>query len=150
MTTLDTIRGQLKDAMRAKDEMRLNVIRGIITACTNELVNKGKKPTDVLDEKDILSILKRLVKQRKDAEEQFISGGRPELAEKEKAERALLEVYLPQMASLEEIRAAATSVVAEVGGDQSKIGIITGQVMKKLGGNADGNEVKAVLAEMLK
>jgi uncharacterized protein YqeY len=150
MTTLDTIRGHLKDAMRAKDELRLNVVRAMITACTNELVSKGKKPTDPLDEKDVIAVLKRLVKQRKDAAEQFTNGGRPELAEKEMSECALIEAYLPQMASRAEIQAAAEAVLAEVGKDPSKIGIVTGQVMKKLAGNADGNEVKAVLAELLK
>jgi uncharacterized protein YqeY len=66
------------------------------------------------------------------------------------SECALIEAYLPQMASRAEIQAAAEAILAEVGKDPSKIGIITGQVMKKLAGNADGNDVKAVLAELLK
>ena len=79
----DKIREDLKDAMRAKDQMRVDTLRGALAAFTNELVAKGRKPTDELTEQEILAVLKRLAKQRKDSAEQFTNGGRPELAEKE-------------------------------------------------------------------
>lgn len=149
MTLFEQLRADMKDAMRAKDELRLTTIRGILSACTNEQVAKGKKPTDLIDDKDAIAVLKRLVKQRRDAAEQFTKGGRPELAEKEIKELGIVENYLPQMASREEILDAANAAIREVGKDPSKIGVLTGIVMKKLGGNADGNEVRTALTELL-
>lgn len=100
---LDTIKNNMKEAMRAKDDIRLQTLRGALAAFTNELVAKGKKPTEELSESDMQVVLKRLAKQRKDSIEQFTKGGRLELAEKETKELAILEAYLPQMASREEI-----------------------------------------------
>ena len=68
----------MKDAMRAKDSVRLGVIRGLMAACTNEAVTKGKGPDGVLDEGEMLAIITRAAKQRKDSIEQFEKGGRPE------------------------------------------------------------------------
>lgn len=140
----------MRDAMRAKDEIKRDTLRGAMTAITNELVATGKKPTDPADDALVLAILKRLTKQRKDSAEQFEKGGRPELAQKELAELAIIEAYLPQMASREEVLAAAAQVIQAQGKDASKMGILIGQTMKALGGNADGALVKEVVAELLK
>lgn len=150
MTLPEQVRNDMKEAMRSKDELRLSVVRGMLSAFTNELVAKGKKPTDPLDDKDAIAVLKRLLKQRKDAAEQFTNGNRPELAEKEMKEAIIIEAYLPQMASREDIEKAAKEVIAETNADASKAGILIGLVMKRLGGNADGGEIKAVIAELIK
>jgi len=149
MTLTEKLRAELKEAMRSKDELRLAVIRSMLAAFTNELVAKGKKPTDVLEEKDELAVLKRLMKQRKDSAEQFTAGNRPELAEKEQKESEIISEFMPQMASMEEIENAAKEVIAEQGADASKAGVLVGMTMKKLGGNADGSDVKEVIAKLL-
>lgn len=146
---IETIKNNMKDAMRAKDSLKVDTLRGAIAACTNELVAKGKKPTDEVDDAMALTVLKRLAKQRKDSAEQFEKGGRPELAEKEMAELAIIEAYLPQMASREEIERVARAKKEELGvTDPSGAGKLTGAVMKELGGNADGNDVKEVIASL--
>lgn len=146
---IETIKNNMKDAMRAKDSLKVDTLRGAIAACTNELVAKGKKPTDEVDDAMALTVLKRLAKQRKDSAEQFEKGGRPELAEKEMAELAIIQAYLPQMASREEIERVARVKKEELGvTDPSGAGKLTGAVMKELGGNADGSDVKEVIASL--
>lgn len=143
------IRTEMMGAMKAKDALKLSVLRGALTAFTNELVAKGMKPTDELSDADALTVLKRMGKQRKDSIEQFTNGNRPELAQKEAEELKIIESYLPQMASREEIERVAKAKKDELGvTDASGIGKLTGAVMKELGGNADGNDVKAVLASL--
>lgn len=145
-TMLEKIKEQIKQAMLARDSVRLNVLRGILTAFTNELVAKGKKPQDALADEDCINVIRRLSKQRKDSIEQFEKGGRVDLAENERAELAILETYLPQMMSKEEIKKVAEAKKAELGiSDKAKIGMLTGAVMKELKGRADGNDVKEVL-----
>lgn len=144
------IREDLKNAMRAKEQVKVDTLRGAITAFTNELVAKGRKPTDELSGDEMLAVMKRLAKQRKDSIEQFEKGGRPEMAEKEKAELAIIEAYLPRAASEEEVEKAAREAIAEAGQvDPAAAGKLTGAVMKKLGGNADGALVRTVLARLL-
>jgi uncharacterized protein YqeY len=94
------IREDLKNAMRAKEQVKVDTLRGAITAFTNELVAKGHKPTDELSSDDMLAVLKRLAKQRKDSIDQFEKGGRPEMAAKEKEELVIIEAYLPQASRL--------------------------------------------------
>lgn len=147
----DTIREDMKNAMRAKDSLRLETLRMTLAAFTNELVAKGRKPTDALTDDEALAVVKRLVKQRKDSAEQFTAGGRPELAEKELNEITFLDAYLPQMASREEIRKVAQEKIAEMGvTDAAGIGKLTGAIMKVFAGRADGNDVKEVVASLLK
>ena len=131
--------------MLAKDQVRLLVVRGLVTACTNELVAKGKKPTEELADDDVLSLIRRAVKQRKDSIEQFTKGGRADLAESEHAELAILEKYLPTMMSQDEIKKVAEAKKAELGiTDKAKLGQFVGMLMKELKGKADGADVKAV------
>ena len=107
MTLQETIKGKLKEAMMAKDTVQMTVIRGLMSAFTNELVAIGRTPQDQLTDEEVLTVIRRGVKQRKDAIEQFTNGGRPDLAESEAAELKILEVYLPQMMSKDEIKAIA-------------------------------------------
>mgnify|MGYP003394063031 FL=1 len=150
MQLQEQIKNDMRDAMRAKDELKRDTLRGAMTSITNELIATGKKPTDPADDALALAVLKRLAKQRKDSAEQFEKGGRSELAQKELAELVIIESYLPQMASREQVEAAAKHVVEAQGKDASKMGILIGQTMKALGGNADGAVVKEVIAELLK
>lgn len=145
------IRADMVTAMKAREELRLSVIRSMITAFTNELVAKGKKPTDALSDEEALAVLKRLSKQRADSVEQFDKGGRPELAEKERQERVIIDAYLPAKASREQIEKAVKEKMAEMNvTDKAGMGKLMGAVMKSLGGSADGNDVKAVIEELLK
>jgi len=135
--------------MRAKDSVRLSVIRGLITACTNEAIAKGKGPEGVLSDDEVLTVITRAAKQRKDSIDQFEKGGRPELAETEKAELKIIETMLPAQMSHDEIVAAAKAKAAEMGvTDKSGANKLMGMLMKDLKGKADGNDVKAVVDAM--
>jgi uncharacterized protein YqeY len=139
----------IKDAMRAKDAVRLSVLRGLSAAATNEAVAKGKGPDGVLTDDELMTLIIRASKQRKDSIEQFEKGGRPELAESEKAELAIIETLLPAQMSQDEIVAAATAKAAEMGvTDKTGANKVMGALMKDLKGKADGNAVKAVVDGM--
>jgi len=146
MTLQETIKGSLKEAMMAKDSVKMTVIRGLMSGFTNELVALGRTPQDALTDDEVLAVIRRGVKQRKDAIEQFVAGGRDDLADSEKAELALLEVYLPAMMPREEIQKIAEAKKAELGiDDKSKSGMLMSTLMKELKGKADGADVKAVV-----
>ena len=144
------IRTDMTAAMKARDSLRVDTLRGALAAFTNELVAKGKKPTEEIADTDAVVVLKRLAKQRKDASEQFAKGGRAELAEKESNELKIIEEYLPQSASREEIEKVARAKKEALGvADASGIGKLTGAVMKEFAGRADGNDVKDVVSSLL-
>lgn len=149
MSLHEQIKGEVKQAMMAKEAVCLSVVRNMISSFTNELVATGKTPQDILDDVSVLKVIKRLSNQRKDSIEQFIKGGRPELAESEKAELTILEKYLPVLMSHDEIKKIALAKKAELGViDKSKAGQFTGAIMKELSGKADGGDVKAVVDEL--
>lgn len=149
MSLHETIKASLKEAMKAREEVRLRVIRHIMTAATNELVATGRTPQDILADEETLAVIKRLAKQRKESITQYEAANRPELAEPEKAELLILEKYLPQMMSQEEIRPIAEAKKAELGiDDKAKLGMLVGAVMKELAGKADGGDVKAVVESL--
>ena len=136
-------------AMKARDSLRVDTLRGALAAFTNELVAKGKKPTEELADADAVLVLKRLAKQRKEAADVYAKGGRTELAEKELSELKILESYLPQMVNREEIEKVARAKKEALGvTDASGAGKLTGAVMKELAGTADGNLVKEVIASL--
>ena len=136
-------------AMKARDQLRVDTLRGALSSFTNELVTKGRKPTEELTDDEAIVVLKRLAKQRKDSAEQFEKGGRAELAAKEKTELSIIESYLPATATREEIEKVARAKKEELAvTDASGIGKLTGAVMKEFAGRADGNDVKAVLASL--
>ncbi|MBL4644560.1 MAG: GatB/YqeY domain-containing protein [Candidatus Pacebacteria bacterium] len=151
MTTLhDTLKSEMIKALKAREEVRLTTLRGIISAVTNELVTLKRKPNEILEDDGVLSVIKRAVKQRKDSIEQFEKGGRQDLADKEKEEMAILETYLPAQASNEEIEAVVDKVLKDLGEvDPSKMGVVVGAAMKELKGNADGSVVKEIIAKKL-
>ncbi len=149
MSLHEQIKGEIKEAMKAREAVRLSVVRNMISAFVNELVATGKTPQDMLDDAGVLKVIKRLSNQRKDSIEQFTAGGRQELAKSEKAELAILEKYLPNLMSLEEIAFVARAKKNELGiTDKSKAGQLTGAIMKELAGKADGGDVKKVVDEL--
>lgn len=137
------------DAMRAKDAIRLGVIRGLMTSFTNELVAKKKLPSDELGDEDALAVISRAVKQRKDSIEQFEKGGRPDLAATEKEELAILETYLPAQMSREEVEVYIKDKIAKENPDREKKNQFMGSVMKELKGKTDGNLVKEIVDSLL-
>ncbi|MEK7531842.1 MAG: GatB/YqeY domain-containing protein [Patescibacteria group bacterium] len=142
----EKIKIQMTDAMRARDALRVSVLRGMMAAFTNELVAKGKKPVDPLSDEDCLAVIKRLTKQRKDSIEQFGKGGRQDLVEKETAELKILEEYLPAQIPKEEIFKVAKQVQKKMGmTDPTKKGVLMGAILKELKGQADGSTVKEVV-----
>ncbi len=145
----ETIKGELKIAMKAHDEAKLRTVRSMLTAFVNELVAGGKKPQDMLDDAGVLTVIKRLAKQRKDSIEQFDKAGRTELSAVEKEELAILESYLPTLMSQDAIRPLAEAKKAELGiTDKAKMGMLVGGLMKDLQGKADGTDVKAVVESL--
>lgn len=149
MSLHENIKSQLKDALKAKEEVKLRTIRSMLTAFMNEAVATGKTPQDILKDEEVLAVIKRLAKQRKESIVQYEANDRPELAEPEKAELEVLESYLPQMMTIDEIRPIAEAKKAELGiEDKSKMGMLVGAVMKELAGKADGGDVKSVVESL--
>lgn len=139
-----TIKQNIIEAMRAKDALRLEVLRGLQALFSNELIAKGSN-TEFLEDEATLALIKKSVKQRKDSIEQFTNGNRLDLVEKEKAELTILEKFLPTSMSKEEILKIAIAKKAELNVDKSGMGKLVGAVMKETKGQADGNDVKAVI-----
>lgn len=150
MSLHQEIKEKVKTAMKEKKEVELSVYRGLVSAFTNELVATGKTPQDELPDEEALNVIRRAVKQRKDSIDQFTKGGRPELAEGEKAELNVLEAFLPAQMPREEVKKVAEAKIAEMGiTDKSKAGQLMGAIMKDLKGKADGDVVKSVVDEIL-
>jgi len=146
MTSHESIKAELKEAMKAKEAVRLRVVRGLLTAFMNELVATGRTPQDLLTDDEVMAVIKRAAKQRKESITQYEAAARPELAAPEKEELVVLENYLPQMMSIEEITPVVVAKKAELGiDDKSKMGMLVGAVMKELGGKADGGDVKTAV-----
>ncbi len=142
----EEIQQKMKEAMKAKGSVRVTVLRGLLSAFTNELVATKRMPTEKLPDEEILGVIQKAVKQRKDSIAQFEKGGRSDLAQNEKEELRVLEEFLPPQMSQDEIRPLAEAKKAEMGiTDRSKAGMLTGALMKDLKGKADGNDVKSVV-----
>jgi uncharacterized protein YqeY len=148
-TMQQEIKAQIKAAMIAKEMDRLNVLRLISAAFTNELVTQGKPPTDPLSDEDCMKVIKKMAKQRKDSIDQFTTGGRPDLAESEQAELSILESLLPAQMSRDEIETKVKAKLAETPIDPSKKGQFVGQMLKELGSTADGALVKEVIDKLV-
>ncbi|MHB8710525.1 MAG: GatB/YqeY domain-containing protein [Minisyncoccota bacterium] len=150
MAIHETVKQSIPEALRARDEVRLRTLRSLVTAMTNEVVAKKRKPDQFLTDEEALIVVKRAVNQRKDSIEQFEKASRSDLAEPEKAELAILESYLPAQMSREEITKIAKKKMAELGiSSKADAGRFTGALMKELKGKADGGDVKAVVDGLL-
>jgi hypothetical protein len=144
MTLLEQVQQDIVSAMKAKDELRLSTARMIKTALKKVEVDSMKPLDDAAGQQ----VLRSLVKQRTDAAEMFRKGGRVELAEKEEAERVMIESYLPAAASPEEIESAIAAALSETGATSAKqMGLVMKAAQTKLAGkNVDGRQ----LSEMVK
>lgn len=140
------IRNDMKEAMKAKKEPDLTVLRGLLSAFTHELTTSGRTPQDELSDEEVLKVISREVKRRGDAIEQYTKGGRDELAAQEKAEQVVLQKYLPEMMSRDEIEKVVLAKKEALGiDDKAKMGQLIGAVMGELKGKADGGDVKEVV-----
>ena len=149
MSIQQTMRDGIKAAMIAKDAVKLTVLRGLITSFTNESVAKGKTPQDELADEDAVAVIKRAVKQRKDSIDQFTKGNRLDLVVNEEAELKILETFLPQTMSKEDIKKIAEAKKTELNvTDKAGMGKFMGALMKDLKGQADGNDVKEVVESL--
>lgn len=146
MTIAENIKKLTIDAMKAKDALRTNVLRGLTAGFVSELMTQKKMPNDPVSDEIAMTVIKRQVKQRKDSIEQFTKGARPELAAKETEELHILESFLPAQMSEEDIEKIVVAKIAELGvTDKSGMGKLMGAVMKETGGNADGTVVKKII-----
>ena len=142
----ENITKQIKEAMLAKDTVRLETLRGMSAAFVNELVAKKRKPTEMLADEEALAGTARLARQRKDSIEQFKKGNPQDLVKSEEAELAILETYLPKMLERSEVEKVARAKVSELGiTEASKKGMLMSALMKELKGKADGSMVKEVV-----
>ncbi|HEX3138630.1 MAG TPA: GatB/YqeY domain-containing protein [Rhizobacter sp.] len=146
MSLKDQITEDMKTAMRAKDSARLLTIRGLLAALNQKEVDERVVLTDA----DVIAIIDKLVKQRKDSITQFTAGGRTDLVDKEAAELSVLESYLPQRLSADEIAAEVAKIVASVGATgPGDIGKVMGAVKAQLAGKADMGLVSAAVKQAL-
>ena len=149
----DKISVQIPEAMRAKDQVRLTTLRGILAAFTNEAVALKRTPKDKLSDEEATVVIKRLVKQRKDSIEQFKKGGREDLAKNAEAELKVLEEFLPAQMSEEKIREIVMQILQQAQDDNSSIlknkGALIGTIIKETKGEADGSLVKKIIEEIL-
>ena len=145
----EQIQKDMVEAMRGRQEPRLSTLRMVKSALKNKEIEK-RGP---LEEKEVLAVLSTLIKQRKDSVEQFTKGNRPELAAKESEEIKIIEGYLPQAASQEEITAAVRGVIAEMGAPTMKdMGTVMKNAMAKFaagGVRADGKQVSEAVKREL-
>jgi uncharacterized protein YqeY len=147
MSLSEQIIADLTASMKAQDGQRTSTLRMVKAAMMNRKIEKGSE----LDDNEMQKLLRSLVKQRRDSIEQYEKAGRQELAEKEQAEIAVIETYLPQAASAAEIEAAVTAAIAETGASSMKdMGKVLKAVQAALAGkNADGKTVSEIVKAKL-
>ena len=146
MSLKDRITDDMKTAMRAKDAPRLLTIRGLLAACKQREVDERI----TLDDAAVVAIIDKLVKQRKDSIAQFSAGNRPDLVEKEEAEKAVLEAYLPQRLGPDEVAAEVAQIVADAGATgPADMGRVMAAVKARLAGKADMGLVSAAVKKAL-
>lgn len=146
MSLKDQITEDMKTAMRAKDSERLGTIRLLQAAMKQKEVDERI----TLDDAAVVAIVDKLIKQRKDSIAAFEGAGRQDLADKEKAEMAVLQVYLPARLSAEEVAAEVKAIITELGASgPGDMGKVMGAVKAKLAGKADMGEVSAAVKAAL-
>lgn len=159
----DTIQADLTDAMRQKDETRKTALRMLLTAVRNaeirtpppnatdeQLAEMATLPPVVLADDEVLAIVQKQIKQRRDSIDQFTKANREDLAARERAEADILEKYLPQQASAEEIEAAAARVIAETGASGPRdMGKVMPVLAKQFAGRADGRMINETVRRLL-
>jgi uncharacterized protein YqeY len=138
----------LKDAMRNKDNVAKLVLRSVKTALTEEA--KSTSQDTVLSEDEVMDVIQREAKRRRDAAAEYEKAGRSDRAAEEMAELTVLERYLPQQLSEEEIRVLATEVIAEIDATSMRdMGAVMSAIMPRVAGRADGRRVNQVVRSLL-
>ncbi|MDH5205894.1 MAG: GatB/YqeY domain-containing protein [Hylemonella sp.] len=146
MSLKDQINDDMKAAMRAKDSERLGTIRLLLAACKQKEVDERV----TLDDAAVVAIVDKLIKQRKDSVAAFVQAARQDLADKESAEIAVLQAYLPQRLSADEIAAEVKAIVAELGASgPGDMGKVMGAVKTRLAGKAEMGLVSAAVKAAL-
>ncbi|MEX2515246.1 MAG: GatB/YqeY domain-containing protein [Candidatus Paceibacterota bacterium] len=146
----ETISEDMKSALKTGKKLRLSVLRNIKSEISNQLVTNGEKPDGQLPDKDVVEVIARLAKQRREAASEFDAGERAEMADKERAELEILEEYLPEAMGDDELETLVESVIAEVGAeDMSGMGQVMGKVMAETGPATDGDTVRKLVEEKL-
>jgi uncharacterized protein YqeY len=147
MALQDRISQEIKAAMLAKDADRLSALRMLKSTLGYAQI---ERKTDSLTDADVIAIVQKEVKQRRDSIEQFETGGRPELAAKEKAEIVVLETFLPQPLSVEELELLVKTAIAEAGATSKKdMGAVIKAVQAKAAGRADGKTISGLVGKLL-
>lgn len=141
----DRIASDLKEAMRARDQVRLDTLRSALSGFIYKRTEGGHELSDA-DESDVV---RRLVKQRGDSLAEFEKAGRTDLAEKERREREILLAYLPAQRSPSEVREIVQSVLAQLPPESRNAGAVMKVVMPQLRAVADGNLVRQIVTEIL-
>ena len=142
------IQSDMVAAMKAKDSVKLASLRAIKAAIM--LAKTAEGATGEVSDQEIVKIIQKLVKQRKESAQQYNDAGRPELAENELAEAAAMEVYLPKQLTEAELEAALAEIIAEVGASKpQEMGKVMGVATKKLAGLADGHAISAAVKKLL-
>jgi uncharacterized protein YqeY len=146
MSLRETLDADMKEAMKSRDSLRRETIRGVRGAIRNKEIEIG----ETLDDDGILRVIRTLVKQRADSVEQYEAGGRADLAQKEAAEKAILESYLPAAPDAAEVEKVVREVIAEVGAESPKdMGRVMKSALARLGPAADGKAVSQTVKRLL-
>lgn len=149
MTLEEIIQNDLKEAMKAKDAVGLAAVRAVKSAILLAKTAEGAAEK-ALEDSDIVKLIQKLVKQRKESAEQYVAAGRTELAQNELDEIAKLEKYLPKQLSAEEIEAEVKAAIAQLGvKTKAEMGKVMGFVTKKLAGLADGRAISEAVKKNL-
>jgi uncharacterized protein YqeY len=144
----DKIRADLTASLKARDSLRASTLRMVLAAITNAEV-AGKEARELTDD-DVLGVLTSEAKKRRESAEAFDGGNRPELADKERAEAAVLAEYLPEPLSADEVAAIIAAAIAQTGAEGPKgIGPVMGVVQPQIRGRADGGAVAAEVRRQL-
>ena len=142
------IQADMVSAMKAKEAVRLSSLRAIKAALM--LAKTAEGATGEVSDQEIIKIIQKLVKQRKESAQQYNDAGRPELAANEVAEMEAMEVYLPKQLTEAEVEAELVKIIAEVGATQpSEMGKVMGVATKRLAGLADGRVISALVKKLL-
>jgi uncharacterized protein YqeY len=147
----DKINDDLKTAMKAGDKDRVGTLRLINSAIKSADIDARPSGKDKISDADILLVMTKMIKQRRDSIEQFTAGGRPELAAKEAAEIAIIEVYMPAQMSEDETKAAIAAAIKETGATGPKeMGKVMGVLKAKYAGQMDFGKASALTKDLLK
>lgn len=146
MALKETITADLKEAMRAKDQVRLDTLRSALSAFSYKKIEAGRE----LEDRDQVEVVRKLIKQRTDSITEFTKGNRPELAAKEERERDILTALLPPQKSPEEIRSVVRAALEALPADGRNQGAAMKAVMPALRGEADGGVIRQLVMEELK